>query len=95
MLAGTIKQFNSVENNKKKIIEFLQQNGIKINIDANVVQANSLDVAFDLQSDKYRTYRKFNDHPQYIYLFKIISPSLYQKVVFINAGRPLSHFSRK
>ena len=37
---------------KKKIIKFFQQNGLKISIDANVVQANFLDVTFNLQSDK-------------------------------------------
>ena len=36
---------------KKKIIKFFQQNGLKITIDANVVQANFLDVIFNLQSD--------------------------------------------
>ena len=38
---------------KKKIIKFFQQNGLKITIDANVVQANFLDVTFNLQSDKF------------------------------------------
>ena len=38
---------------KKKIIKIFQQNSLKITIDANVVQANFLDVTFNLQSDKY------------------------------------------
>ena len=37
---------------KKNIIKFFQQNGLKITIDANFVQANFLDVTLNLQSDK-------------------------------------------
>ena len=61
---------------KKKIIKFFQQNGLKITIDANVVQANFLDVTFNLQSDKYWPYRKPNGHPLYIHSRSNHSPSI-------------------
>ena len=69
---------------KKKIIKFFQPNGLKIIIDANVVQANFLDVAFNLQSDKFWPYRKPNNHPLYIYSRS--NHPLYQKATTINAG---------
>ena len=58
---------SDTERIKKKITKFFQQSGLKITIDANVVQANFLDVTFNLQSDKYWPYRKPNDHPLYIH----------------------------
>ena len=43
---------------------------------ANVVQANFLDVTFNLQCDKYWPYRKPNDHPLYIHSRSNHPPSI-------------------
>ena len=72
---------------KKKIIKFFQQNGLKITIDANVVQANFLGVTFNLQSDKYWPYRKPNDHPLYIHLRSNHPPSIKKQLPSMLAER--------
>ena len=72
---------------KKKIIKFFQQNGLKITIDANVIQANFLDVTFNLQSDKYWPYRKPNDHPLYIHSRSNHPPSIKKQLPSMLAER--------
>ena len=72
---------------KKKIIKFFQQNGLKITIDVNVVQANFLDVTFNLQSDKYWPYRKPNDHPLYIHSRSNHPPSIKKQLPSMLAER--------
>ena len=72
---------------KKKIIKFFKQNGLKITIDANVVQANFLDVTFNLQSDKYWPYQKRNDHPLYIHLRSNHPPSIKKQLPSMLAER--------
>ena len=72
---------------KKKIIKFFQQNGLKITIDDNIVQANFLDVIFNLQSDKYWPYRKPNDHPLYIHSRSNHPPSIKKQLTSMLAQR--------
>ena len=72
---------------KKKIMKFFQQNGLKITIDANVIQANFLDVTFNLQSDKYWPYRKPNDHPLYIHSRSNHPPSIKKQLPSMLAER--------
>ena len=74
---------------KKKIIKFFQQNGLKITIDANVIQANFFDVTFNLQSDKYWPYRKPNDHPLYIHSRSNHPPSIKKQLPSMLAERLL------
>ena len=72
---------------KKKIIKFFQQNGLKITIDANVVQANFFDITCNLQSDKYWPYRKPNEHPLYIHSRLNHAPSIKKQLSSMLAER--------
>ena len=72
---------------KNKIIKFLKQNGLKITIDVNDVQANFLDVTFDLQSDKYWPCRKQNNYPLYIYSRSNHPPSIKKQIPSMLADR--------
>ena len=60
---------------------------LKITIDANVVQANFLDVTFNLQSDKYWPYRKPNNHPLFIHSRSNHLPSIKKQLPSMLAER--------
>ena len=52
---------------RKEIIEIFKQLGLKITIQCNLNEVNSLDISLNLNEASYRPYRRPNDHPQYIH----------------------------
>ena len=52
---------------KKKIIKLFHQHGLNITAETNLVQANFLDVTFNLKSGKYWSYHKPSDQPLYVH----------------------------
>ena len=61
-LSGT-----QVERLKKDIIKLYQEEGLQITIEANIVQADFLDVTLDLPTGKFWPFRKPDDLPVYIH----------------------------
>ena len=51
---------------RKKLFRIFKSCGLKITIECNLVQADFLDVTFNLSSVKYCPYRKPNNNPLYI-----------------------------
>ena len=51
---------------RQKLFNIFQSNNLKITVDCNMVQADFLDVTFNLQSGKFWPYRKPNSDPLYI-----------------------------
>ena len=55
-----------VDKIKKKIIKILRQHNLKITTVANLIHTDFLDVTFNLDTEKYRPYRKPENQPLYI-----------------------------
>ena len=51
---------------RKSITSLFKQHGLRVTINANIKIANFLDTQFDLETGKYRPYRKPNDQPAYV-----------------------------
>ena len=51
---------------RKKLFRIFKSCGLKITVECNLVQADFLDVTFNLSSEKYWPYRKPNNNPLYI-----------------------------
>ena len=55
-----------VERKRKEVIKLFKENGLSITIEANLKTVNFLDVELDLNSNKYRPYRKPDNIPIYV-----------------------------
>ena len=56
----------TTEHTRKAIIKIFKNNGLSITINMNMTQANFLDVSMNIESGKYKPYRKPNNIPLYI-----------------------------
>ena len=56
----------TTERTRKAIIKIFKKNGLNITIDMNMIQSNFLDVSLNIETGKYKPYRKPNNMPLYI-----------------------------
>ena len=56
-----------VENTKKRMHAFMKSIGLKIEIEAPLLETDFLDIAFDLRDHKYAPYRKPNNQLRYVH----------------------------
>ena len=65
---------------KKKICKIVQDNDLKITIEANKKNVNFLDVNFDLTTGIYKPYMKPNDQPRYVHQKSNHPPSILKNI---------------
>ena len=54
------------EQTRKSIIKLFKENGLSIIINMDMTQANFLDVSMNIETGKYKPYRKPNSQPMYV-----------------------------
>ena len=77
---------------KERIIKLFPHHGLNITTETNLVQANFLDVTFNLKSGKYWSYRKPNDQPLYVHHHLNRPPAIKKQLALLLADclSPLS-----
>ena len=65
-LAVTLLRPRQADILKKKLCKLFRDNGLSIDVNANIKIVNFLDVTFDLDSGLFRPYRKPNDITNYV-----------------------------
>ena len=77
---------------RKGIITLLKSEGLSITIDTNLIEADFLDVSFNLEMDKFFYYRKSSNIPLYIHSESKHPPSIIKQLPSMT-NKPFSNLS--
>ena len=78
---------------RKGIITLFKSEGLSININTNLIEADFLDVSFNLEMVKFFCYRKSSNIPLYIHSESKHPPSIIKQLPWMT-NKPFSNLSR-
>ena len=78
---------------RKGIITLFKSEGLSININTNLIEADFLDVSFNLEMVKFFCYRKSSNTPLYIHSESKHPPSIIKQLPWMT-DKPFSNLSR-